>query len=44
MNAPKFNLSVLKNIDFTQLTAIAKQRGVLIGSVLVIVIAPLAAW
>lgn len=44
MNAPKLNLSMLKNIDFTQLTAIAKQRGVLIGSVLVIVIAPLAAW
>lgn len=44
MNVPKFNLAALKYINLAQITSIAKQRGVLIGSVLVIVLAPLAAW
>ena len=43
MKAPKINLQSLKNLDFSKVVAILKKRGVLIGSVAVIVIVPLAA-
>jgi len=44
MNAPKFDLAALKNIDFSKVIAIAKQRGILIACVLIIVVIPLVAW
>ena len=43
MKAPQINLQTLKNIDFSKVVAILKRRGVMIGSVAVIVIVPLAA-
>ena len=44
MNAPKFDLAALKNIDFSKVIALAKQRGILIACVLIIVVIPLVAW
>ena len=43
MKAPKINLQSLKNLDFSKVVAILKKRGVMIGSVAVIVVVPLAA-
>jgi hypothetical protein len=44
MNAPKFDLAALKNIDFSKVIAIAKQRGVLIACTFIIVVIPVVAW
>ncbi|MSR34609.1 MAG: hypothetical protein EXS12_07430 [Phycisphaerales bacterium] len=44
MNVKNLNLAALKNFDFTKFVPFLKRRGVLIGAVLAIVVAPLAGW
>ncbi|MCE9618661.1 MAG: hypothetical protein K8R92_01980 [Planctomycetes bacterium] len=44
MNMPKMDLAALKNIDFSKVVAMAKRRGVLIASALLIIVVPVGAW